>query len=410
MARSIGLLARVGVCATLCALAVGCGDSEEAPDAAVRDSGGGARDAPAPTDGGGDDADLDAGPAVAGDDCSRAIDVMSVATIQPDGTLIVSTSNAGAHVDIEVCDPSLGPGVRTSDLVYRYDVPEAGRLHWELDPGSPPALFTIDARSACGEPSSTFYCDECPLRCIYERDVRAGETIFFVVSTIATIGGPEPGTFELRVRLLPFLGAGDVCAPGAMPGERTCAPGLACQDEGGAGPVCGTPACGDGFLGYRFLECDDGNSVSGDGCSSTCEPDDQGGGGATCAEATTLALVRVRLSTDSTTVLASARGVMVPGSDASASCAATAGPEAFYAIDVAAPSRLELGAGGAESVSVVAACGGPELGCAGATPPAISMLTIDRVEPGRYVIVVDRAEPSAATSGDYTLELIATAL
>jgi cysteine-rich repeat protein len=63
--------------------------------------------------------------------------------------------------------------------------------------------------------------------------------------------------------------------PGNLPGEQCDPSGSACN--GGVG-TCDTqcqctpnPFCGDGVQNQPTEQCDDGNTVSGDGCSSTCQ-------------------------------------------------------------------------------------------------------------------------------------------
>lgn len=63
-------------------------------------------------------------------------------------------------------------------------------------------------------------------------------------------------------------GGGDVCGDGVVGPSEAC-------DEGGNTSACDSDctvsACGDGFINQEAGEqCDDGNSVGGDGCSSTC--------------------------------------------------------------------------------------------------------------------------------------------
>jgi cysteine-rich repeat protein len=173
--------------------------------------------------------------------------------------------------------------------------------------------------------------------------------------------------------------------------------------------VCGVAQCGDGFWCFTTLECEDGNTVSGDGCSATCELDLQGAGSQTCDGSVTLGLPRVRaVLSDSVLRIASAAGDFVGGSDLGASCAPAAGPEAVYLIDVDVPSRLELSAGNAEVLSVrraaAADCGTEELGCATGVPTATLGLNLDLPLPGRYAIILDREEPTLATTSAYTLD------
>lgn len=49
-----------------------------------------------------------------------------------------------------------------------------------------------------------------------------------------------------------------------------CSTSCLCNGWYWEGPVCQT-RCGDKILVYETEECDDGNTVDGDGCSSTCK-------------------------------------------------------------------------------------------------------------------------------------------
>jgi fibro-slime domain-containing protein len=79
-------------------------------------------------------------------------------------------------------------------------------------------------------------------------------------------GGCEPGCGALG----PYCGDGMV-----EPGVEQCDDGrnLSTYDEPGCGPGCKTvPRCGDGRVDSLWGEtCDDGNVVSNDGCSSSCQ-------------------------------------------------------------------------------------------------------------------------------------------
>ncbi len=70
-------------------------------------------------------------------------------------------------------------------------------------------------------------------------------------------------------------GLGPYCGDGAVePGIEQCDDGrnLSTYNQAGCGPGCKTvPRCGDGRVDGLWGEaCDDGNTVSGDGCSATC--------------------------------------------------------------------------------------------------------------------------------------------
>ena len=70
-------------------------------------------------------------------------------------------------------------------------------------------------------------------------------------------------------------GLGPYCGDGAVePGIEQCDDGrnLSTYNQAGCGPGCKTvPRCGDGRVDGLWGEaCDDGNTVSNDGCSATC--------------------------------------------------------------------------------------------------------------------------------------------
>jgi cysteine-rich repeat protein len=196
--------------------------------------------------------------------------------------------------------------------------------------------------------------------------------------------------------------------------DAACAPGFSCVEDATGANTCRADACGDGFLPYGGLDCDDGNTADGDGCSSTCEPMDEGAGGADCASAVTLGFPRVRWLSSESIYLAGAGGDVVAGSDLAPGCATGAGPEAVYVVDLPVRASLDVSATGVDDVSVRsadAACGLPELGCTAGSATASSVdLSLPDLAPGRYLVLLDRESPSAATAAAYSLVLMATPL
>jgi cysteine-rich repeat protein len=399
-------------------LVVGCsgspkshgGNSGDAGDAGPDST---ALDGEAPDANDGVDATpFEAGPPPAGDTCADAVDVNAAATAQADGTLLVTGTNVDARTDLVVCDP-FGVGSAIADVVYRYTVTATGGLLWDLRRVTP-TQFTVDVRMTCDDATTTLACDECGVACGTEMEVTAGDTLFFVVSGLPTTNSPRgTGTFELSVLERPDPGLGEACVSGGRP----CPTGSECQQPVSGSAVCGAPACGDGFLGFTPLECEDGNTVSNDGCSDVCLIDAQGAGGATCLAPATLNLPRIRNVLGGSVVsLAAFQGDFAAGSDLGASCATAAGPEAVYVIDIAVPSSLAVSATNAEALSIRRAgasdCGAltDELGCTAGLPTATLGLTLDSVQPGRYSIILDREEPSAATTTTYTGDVIVTPL
>jgi cysteine-rich repeat protein len=394
-----------------CVLLPGCSESPNDDSAGPAGAGGSVSAGGAGGDGasGGAGGEIDPGPPPAGDTCDAPVDVNAVATKEADGTLVVTGTNVAARTDLEACDPTSDP---VSDVFYRYTASVTGRLQWLLEP-STPTRFLMDVRTSCTDTSSSQSCDDCFPQCFGERDVTEGDTLFFAISGIRTTNSPDgTGDFALSLLLLPKPSLGDACvSPNA--GGLPCPDGTECQEASGRTPICGVPACGDGFLGFTPFECEDGNTASNDGCSATCQFDAQGAGGVDCDSPVTLNLPRIRgVANEAVLRMAIASGDFVAGSDLSASCAAGAGPEAVYVFELAEPSSIKVTAGNAEVLSVRRApltdCGSEEIACTAG--PASDALTLDLglVEPGRYAILLDREEPTTAATPTYSIDVVAT--
>ncbi len=352
------------------------------------------------------DAGRDAGPPPPGDTCADAIDANAVGTTGADGVLRVFATNVAARTDLEVCEPI--PAATLADVVVVYTPEVAGRLHWTLDPANR-NLFFVDLRSTCEDAGSTLDCVRCACiscgsPCDRQRDVEGGVPLYFVVSGVpntAIASGMDD--FVMGFELEPFLAPGETCDPDVS--FPRCRDDLVCQDEGD-GPVCGTEVCGDGFLGYRLFECDDGNSEGGDGCSSSCEAEEQSLAPSTCAAPVALALPPTRVGGVAGFGLAA--GELTASSSPSASCAAGPGAEAAVLFELTAASRLEAGAEGVDAIAVrregTGACDGEELACASGD----SGIVLDPLEAGRYVVVL-HANGAAAGTG-YVLQVAATPL
>ena len=77
--------------------------------------------------------------------------------------------------------------------------------------------------------------------------------------------------------------------------------------------------------------------------------------------------------------------------------------------ELASTSRVELTAENSEVLSVrrasAADCGSEELDCVSGVASEPLKLALE-LEPGRYAVILDREEPSSATTPDYIVELL----
>jgi cysteine-rich repeat protein len=231
--------------------------------------------------------------------------------------------------------------------------------------------------------------------------------LYFVIFGLQSSRSSDgTGTFDLILTPAIEPELGEACVAPNW-GGRACPEGSVCQGALGEAATCGEPACGDGLLSFDPLDCEDGNDVSGDGCSTTCKADRQGAGSDTCATPTQLNFPAMRGTVDDGVFShALAAGTFIAGSELTSSCAEAAGPEAVYVIELDQPQFAQLSAEEADVLSVRRAgesdCGTEELACAVATGAFPVSLTLD-LEPGRYSIIVDRNEPTLAMGADYSL-------
>jgi len=390
---------------TLAATALlACGDPEIAPPA---DSG-------APVDTGSSDEDAgwdedtalpdeDAGPPIPGDDCDAPLDFAALATVGPEGMLHVDGDNTGGHVDDSLCDLGISC---VADVVYEWTPEADGDLIFWLERTSV-TRFGFDIRTACGAAWTSIGRNyPCGDRCGWELEVVAGEPLYFVVAGQRTSGNPEGmGTFAVTLDFDPFVVDGEACDHEAD--RPRCTPDLVCQDEGGEAPVCGEARCGDGYIGFGWFDCDDGNTTSGDGCSDECTYDEQGPGAATCADAPELRLIPGRIVAPDLILYGTGAGTLAGGSDLGASCATAAGPEVVYRVNVPPGlAHLTVGGAGLDTISLVPASDGCAAIASVGLCAAGAALEIDDPAPGDYFVVGDRSGTGFADDR-YSVEILA---
>jgi len=191
-----------------------------------------------------------------GDDCG------SVAHITPDpvtgGFMIRGDTRLATHHDSVGCVTSTLNG----DLVYAFTAPVGGTWRFVA---STITSFTIalEVRADCSLGSSALACagstSVAGVREV-ELDLNAGETVYLLVTGYGSTT-VNVGDFYLQGWVTPFATAGEACGTG-LP---VCGPGLTCD-----GSVCVAAQCGNGTPESKE-ECDDGNTIAGDGCDASCK-------------------------------------------------------------------------------------------------------------------------------------------
>lgn len=382
-----------------------CACSGPAMVDAGMDTNDGGRDAGRSVDGG---PELDAGRGIPppGDTCADAIDANDVGLVGADGSLSVHATNENANTDLNGCTDRPGV-VQRPDIVVRYTATATGGLRFTIDPDATTRMIG-DVRTICDDPSTNVFCDDCSLSCNDELEVSEGDELFFVVSGVLTTGSPDGyGEVDMTFLLLPDPALGDPCDPNSRP----CPAGSECQEPETGAAICGVRACGDGYLGYTFTECEDGNTTPGDGCDSTCMVDRQGAGAETCAAPTELQLPRVRgisLGGEVPPVhrMALAGGAFTGLTDVVPTCAFVGGPDAIYTFTLDAPAAVEIEASNTDVLSLrrgTLACGEDFGACDMGDPSTARMLTFGSLAAGTYTIVLSRIAPA---TGDYSVSVL----
>jgi cysteine-rich repeat protein len=186
-------------------------------------------------------------------------------------------------------------GAPGAEVFYAFPVPAFGNLAVEVEAsGFTPA---VGVRRSCWSPEVACATGAAGAARLVVPNVHANAGMYFIqVDSADGLGGE----YSLTVTLRPPLGAGEECAPDGSLGDcdpvsqaygcsdpdgdgrGTCVllvgEGSPC-DPAGAENVCREPAvcrdgtcrpsCGDGVR-QPWEECDDGNTASGDLCSSSC--------------------------------------------------------------------------------------------------------------------------------------------
>ncbi|HSN84642.1 MAG TPA: PQQ-dependent sugar dehydrogenase, partial [Polyangiales bacterium] len=206
-----------------------------------------------------------------GDQSTTAGDnvVLSLAADDPDGDFLFYQSDGlpeGLSLDSvtgQITGVPLGTGT-TSVTAGVSDGPEVDwvEFNWTIQPGGGGSFCgdgALNAGEECDDGNNTAG-DGCAPDCTIEPVAVCGDGIVTAPETCEPPGTEVcDGFCQVRVQVCGdgFVTAPETCEP---PGTDTCNDSCTAR----------TQVCGDGFLTAPET-CEDGNTVSGDGCSSTCQ-------------------------------------------------------------------------------------------------------------------------------------------
>ncbi len=235
--------------------------------------------------------ECDDGNTVDGDGCDSTCDLEPAC---PETTLaLVGESavagNTCASGDVDAA-ASCGGSNTGGDYSVEFTATAAGDYTFDTDNAARGFDTVLYARDACGGTELVCNDDSFGIASSITLTLGIGETVYVYVSGFSA----GCGAFDLDVAFVPAVvdicgdstvGAAETCDDGNTVGGDGCS--STCTTEAGWSCPTGGAAC-DEICGDALIvgaeECDDGNTVDGDGCDSTCDLEPA------CPE-TTLALV-----------------------------------------------------------------------------------------------------------------------
>jgi cysteine-rich repeat protein len=340
----------------------------------------------------------------------QAVDVgCGVGVPVVDLTSLVSPTGAIAYDGNTALSINRNNGTCTSsshsapDVVHRLVMPYDGEIRFNIDPSFDEAFYVREATCM----GTQRFCSDPPTQGYSTLGlVPAGTTLFVIVDGWSSGSGMYPLRMQLRRRSM----AGESCGTGSD--DPTCAPGLACTMEA-SGSFCRATVCGDSTVSGSE-QCDDGNSMDGDGCSAACAVETIGIGSESCADPVRLNLV----PTSATTLTGRAAGTTaMSAADLTGYCGATSdAPDVVYVFGLAETRDLTVTLTPTGFDAAVYIRGGLMRACDDATGEAYcrdgaasgsaETIRLSGVPAGTYYVVVDGA--GAAGRGAYTLSVAAT--
>jgi cysteine-rich repeat protein len=159
-------------------------------------------------------------------------------------------------------------GGQASELVYRFVPSSSGTLTITLQSATDQGFYV---RTSC-QNGTDLTCQDAfagGTNEVGQLSVTGGVPLFVIVDGFTA---NDPGPFSLTLSL---SGGGAVCGNGTVEAGEQCDDGNATTTD--ACVVCQNAVCGDGFVRSGFETCDDDNTVSGDGCSATCQTENNNG-------------------------------------------------------------------------------------------------------------------------------------
>ncbi|HJL16005.1 MAG TPA: DUF4215 domain-containing protein [Sandaracinaceae bacterium LLY-WYZ-13_1] len=174
-------------------------------------------------------------------------------------TRVVDAEDAGDEVS------ACGDG---DDVLLSFEVPVAGDLELEV-------LQLGDHRYGLYDDTGDFRCTDSPVRCFDAGGASSARTVFSAVPAgryYLIVEEDRPGAGGVaNVALTLLTDPPATCGDGSLDPDEVCDDGNTVSGDGCRADCLSDETCGNGALDAAVGEvCDDGNTSSGDGCSADC--------------------------------------------------------------------------------------------------------------------------------------------
>jgi cysteine-rich repeat protein len=258
----------------------------------------------------------------AGTLCGDAVDLNTAGTTV--GSVTSYLGDTTGSLVMNVGNPSCSLGTTgIPSILHSYTTTARSSLVIEsLDVGSALNDTVVWAYLDCQDTSAAgeLTCDDDSGPAFYSLATTAilppGTSVFIVISGYDAI---HVGPYSLQITEIPVIPDGDPCDP-ADPAQQ-CEDNSSCEGPPG-GETCQPPVCGDGVI-EGVEECDDANTMDGDGCSSAC-------------------IVEVTLESEPNNTFATANGPFTPDTGLIGAAIGMIGDQDFFAINLPATADLRI--------------------------------------------------------------------